>query len=153
MTTNVCQWEIREELPTHAYSFLRDSFHWFGQTFTEPIGIRYDNFFRDVPAPSAKIVRFKKKRRYMRRMKYITATLFLMLILSACGNKSHQTEPIIYDDEPTIEQSMSDSVTTPVQEDVPKEEKKQSAPFGILTTMIICVVSIQRLRMIWMTTV
>lgn len=33
----------------------------FGRTFTEPLGIRYDNLFRDVPAPSAKIVRLKKK--------------------------------------------------------------------------------------------
>ena len=63
----------------------------------------------------------------MRRIKYVTATLVLMLTLTACGNKSRQLKPSIYDDEPTIEQSMSDSVTTPVQEDVLKEEKKQSA--------------------------
>ena len=55
------QWNIREEQPTEAYSFLRGSSHWFGRTFTEPLGIRYDNLFRDVTAPSAKIVRFKKE--------------------------------------------------------------------------------------------
>ena len=70
----------------------------------------------------------------MRRMKYITATLFLMLILTACGNKSRQTEPIIYNDKTTVEQSMSDTVTTLVQEDVPKGEKKQSAPSGTVRT-------------------
>ena len=56
------RWDIREERPTQAYSFLRGSFHCFGRTFTEPLGIRYDNLFRDVTAPSAKTVRFKKKK-------------------------------------------------------------------------------------------
>ena len=62
----------------------------------------------------------------MRRMKYITATLFLMLILTVCGNKSRQTETIIYDDELSAEQSISDTVTTLVQTDVPKEEVSHS---------------------------
>lgn len=42
MTTNDSQWEIREEQPTQAYSFLRGSFHCFGRTFVEPLGIRYN---------------------------------------------------------------------------------------------------------------
>ena len=63
-------------------------------------------------------------------MKYITATLFLMLILTVCGNKSRQTETIIYDDELSAEQSISDTVTTLVQTDVPKEEKKQSVSYS-----------------------
>ncbi len=68
----------------------------------------------------------------MKRLKYITATLILMLILTACGNKSRQTESIIYDDELSAEQSISDTVTTLVQTDVPKEEKKQAAPPGTI---------------------
>ena len=62
MTTNDSLWEIREEQPTQAYSFLRGSFHCFGRTLVEPLGIIYDILFHDVPAPSAKIVRFKKKK-------------------------------------------------------------------------------------------
>ena len=62
----------------------------------------------------------------MRRMKYITATLLLMLILTACGNKSHQTEPIIYNDK----LPMPETATVPVQEDTPKEEKKQSVSYS-----------------------
>jgi len=62
----------------------------------------------------------------MRRMKYITATLLLMLILTACGNKSRQTEPIIYNDK----LPMSETATVPVQEDTPKEEKKQSVSYS-----------------------
>lgn len=128
------QWGIREEQPTQAYSFLRGSFHCFGRTFTEPLGIRYDNLFRNDPSPSAKIVRFKKKKEDMRRLKYIMAILILMLILIACGNKSRQTEPTIYDDEPTIEQSMSDTATVPVLENIPKSEKIQSASSGIVSS-------------------
>ena len=70
----------------------------------------------------------------MRRKKYITATLLLMLILTACGNKSRQTEPIIYDDKPTVELPMSETATVPVQEDTPKAEKKQSAPSGTVSS-------------------
>ena len=70
----------------------------------------------------------------MRRMKYIMATSTFMLMLTACGNKSRQAEPIIYNDEPTIEQSMSDTATSLVSEDVPKEEKKQSASSGTVTS-------------------
>jgi len=66
----------------------------------------------------------------MRRMKYITATLLLMLILTACGNKSHQTESITYDDKPTVELPMPETATVPVQEDTPKEEKKQSVSYS-----------------------
>ena len=62
------------------------------------------------------------------------AILILMLILIACGNKSRQTEPTIYDDEPTIEQSMSDTATVPVLENIPKSEKIQSASSGIVSS-------------------
>jgi hypothetical protein len=67
-------------------------------------------------------------------MKYIMATPILMLTLTACGNKSRQTEKIIYDDKPTVELPMPETATVPVQEDMPKEEKKQSAPSGTVSS-------------------
>ena len=133
MTINNCQWKIREEQPTEAYSFLRSSFLCLGRTIAEPLGIRY-NIYPHCPRTLCEDRAVKKKRRDMRRMKYIMATSTFMLMLTACGNKSRQAEPIIYDDEPTIEHSMSDTATTLVPEDVPKEEKKQSASSVTVTS-------------------
>ena len=63
-------------------------------------------------------------------MKHIPVVFILMLTISACGNKSRQTEPIIYDENPSVELSESepDTTMTPVQEEAPKAKEKPSAP-------------------------
>ena len=51
------------------------------------------------PAPSAKIVRFRNKKKLnMNRTTYITAILVLVLTFSACGNKSRQVEPTMMEE-------------------------------------------------------
>ena len=52
----------------------------------------------------------------------------LVLLCLACNNKNRQTEPIIYDDKPIVEQAESDTVAAFVPEESPKAEVKPSTP-------------------------
>ena len=54
--------------------------------------------------------------------------LMLFLLCLACNNKTRQTEPIIYDDNPIVEQVEPDTVATTVQNESPKIEEKPSVP-------------------------
>ena len=58
----------------------------------------------------------------------MVVTIFLMLLFTACGSKSRQTEPIIYDDNLIVEQVEPDTVATAVQNEAPKVEEKTSVP-------------------------
>ncbi len=50
-----------------------------------------------------------------------------MLSFLACGNKSRQAEPIIYDDQPEVEElSDSDTASTTVQKEENKHKEKLS---------------------------
>ena len=61
----------------------------------------------------------------------MVVTIFLMLLFTACGSKSRQTEPIIYDDNPIVEQVEPDTVATTVQNESPKIEEKPSVPASL----------------------
>lgn len=61
-------------------------------------------------------------------MKFGLGILILLVLCLACDNKSRQTEPIIYDDKPIVEQAESDTVVASDLEDSPKTEKKQATP-------------------------
>ena len=58
----------------------------------------------------------------------MVVTIFLMLLFTACGSKSRQTEPIIYDDNLIVEQVEPDTVATAVQNEAPKVDEKPSVP-------------------------
>ena len=60
-------------------------------------------------------------------MKYLSSIFCLILILSACGNKSRHAEPIVYENQPEMERSMIDTATS-IQEESPKLKEKQTAP-------------------------
>ena len=64
----------------------------------------------------------------MIRKRDIVAILVLMLAFSACGNKSRQAKPIIYDDQPVNELSEPDTASTSVQEEASMREDKPSVP-------------------------
>ena len=52
-----------------------------------------------------------------------------MLTFLACGNKSRQAEPIIYDDQPEVEElSDSDTTSTTVQKEENKHKEILSLP-------------------------
>ena len=53
-----------------------------------------------------------------------------VLLCLACNNKTRQTEPIIYDDNPIVEQVEPDTVATTVQNEAPKVEEKPSGIMG-----------------------
>ena len=61
-------------------------------------------------------------------MKYVICLCVMSLFLLSCGNNSRQTEPIIYDDNPIVEQVEPDTVATAVQNEEPKVEEKPSVP-------------------------
>ena len=64
----------------------------------------------------------------MKRIRHISAIITLMLSFLACGNKSRQAEPIIYDDQPEVELSDSDTTSTTVQNKANKVEEIPSSP-------------------------
>jgi len=64
----------------------------------------------------------------MKRIRHISAIITLMLSFLACGNKSRQAEPIIYDDQPEVELSDSDSTSITVQNKANKVEEILSSP-------------------------
>lgn len=55
----------------------------------------------------------------MRNRNAIFLTFVLTLFIVACENKSKQTGPIVYDNQPAVEQSVPDTTST-VQEEAPK---------------------------------
>ena len=63
----------------------------------------------------------------MKRIRHITAMTTLMLTFFACGNKSRQVEPIIYDDQPEVELSNPDTTFTTVLKEGNKAEEKLSS--------------------------
>ena len=64
----------------------------------------------------------------MKRIRHISAIIIFMLAFLACGNKSRQAEPIIYDDQPEVELSDSDTTSTTVQNKANKVEEIPSSP-------------------------
>ena len=61
-------------------------------------------------------------------MKYVICLCVMSLFLLSCGNNSRQTEPIIYDDNPIVEQAEHDTLSSTNSEDSPKIEMKPSTP-------------------------
>lgn len=61
----------------------------------------------------------------------MVVTIFLMLLFTACGSKSRQTEPFVHDDNPIVEQVEPDTVATTVQNESPKIEEKPSVPASL----------------------
>ena len=59
------------------------------------------------------------------------AILMTVLLCLACNNKTRQTEPIIYDGNPIVEQVEPDTVATTVQNESPKIEEKPSVPASL----------------------
>lgn len=61
-------------------------------------------------------------------MRKVIIILTTFLFFLSCGNKSRQTEPIIYNDNPIVEQVEPDTVASAVQKEEPKVEEKPSVP-------------------------
>ena len=59
-------------------------------------------------------------------MKKELVLLTLAFLLHSCGNKSQEAEPVIYDDNPIVEQVGSDTVATVIQNEGPKVEEEPS---------------------------
>ena len=53
----------------------------------------------------------------MKRIRHISALITLMLIFFACGKRSQQAEPLIFDDQPVVELSDSNRGFDPASED------------------------------------
>ena len=64
-------------------------------------------------------------------MRKVIIILTTFLFFLSCGNKSRQTEPIIYNDNPIVEQVEPDTVATTVQNESPKIEEKPSVPASL----------------------
>lgn len=62
------------------------------------------------------------------KIKITFTLLFLSAMLLSCGGKSHQTEPILYDNPSAIEQSVPDTTTIRLKKETPKAKEKSSAP-------------------------
>jgi hypothetical protein len=56
------------------------------------------------------------------------AILMTVLLCLACNNKTRQTEPIIYDDKPIVEQAEHDTLSSTNSDYSPKIEVKPSTP-------------------------
>ena len=65
----------------------------------------------------------------MKRIIHISAIIALIITIFACGKRSRQAEPIIYDDPPEVEElSDSDTASTTVQKEENKHKEKLSLP-------------------------
>ena len=65
----------------------------------------------------------------MKKIEHLSALITLMLTISACGNKSRQTEPIIYNDQPvTVELAVSDTASATVRNEENMIEDSPSSP-------------------------
>ena len=52
----------------------------------------------------------------MKKIRLVSAVILMVTFIS-CGNKSRQAEPIIYDDQPVVELSDSNTISTNVQKE------------------------------------
>ena len=64
----------------------------------------------------------------MKRIRHISALITLMLIFFACGKRSRQAEPLIFDDQPVVELSDSNTISTNVQNERNKNDEISSSP-------------------------
>ena len=62
----------------------------------------------------------------MKQLKFYLFTLSLFLL--SCGNNMRQSEPIVNDEKPIVEQSEPDNMASSVQNEIPKVEEKTSVP-------------------------
>ena len=58
------------------------------------------------------------KKTIMKYIKIVIATITIVFI--ACGNKTREAEPVIFDNQPVVEQSEPDTVSVSVQEEADK---------------------------------
>ena len=63
----------------------------------------------------------------MKKIRLVSAVILMVTFIS-CGNKSRQAEPIIYDDQPEVELSDPDTISSSVQDEGNKVEEKASSP-------------------------
>jgi len=63
----------------------------------------------------------------MKKISHFTAVITITTIFYACGNKSQQAEPIMYDDLPAVEMCDSDTTLSSVQDDDNRVVEKSSA--------------------------
>ena len=63
----------------------------------------------------------------MKKIRLVSAVILMVTFIS-CGNKSLQAEPIIYDDQPEVELSDPDTISSSVQDEGNKVEEKPSSP-------------------------
>ena len=64
----------------------------------------------------------------MKRIRHISAIITLMLSFLACGNKSRQAEPIIYDDPPEVELPDSNTALTNILNERNENDEIPSSP-------------------------
>ena len=63
----------------------------------------------------------------MKKIRLVSAVILMVTFIS-CGNKSRQAEPIIYDDQPKVELSDPDTISSSVQDEGNKVEETPSSP-------------------------
>ena len=63
----------------------------------------------------------------MKKIRLVSAVI-LMVTFVSCGNKSRQAEPIIYDEQPEVELSDPDTISSSVQDEGNKVEEIPSSP-------------------------
>ena len=63
----------------------------------------------------------------MKKIRLVSAVILMVTFIS-CGNKSRQAEPIIYDDQPEVELSDLDTISSSVQDEGNKVEEIPSSP-------------------------
>ena len=63
----------------------------------------------------------------MKKIRLVSAVILMVTFIS-CGNKSRQAEPIIYVDQPEVELSDPDTISSSVQDEGNKVEEIPSSP-------------------------
>ena len=63
----------------------------------------------------------------MKKIRLVSAVILMVTFIS-CGNKSRQAEPIIYDEQPEVELSDPDTISSSVQDEGNKVEEIPSSP-------------------------
>ena len=69
----------------------------------------------------------------MKKIRLVSAVILMVTFIS-CGNKSRQAEPIIYDEQPEVELSDPDTISSSVQDEGNKVEEIPSSPVKSLST-------------------
>ena len=64
----------------------------------------------------------------MKRIIHISAIIALIITIFSCGKRSRQAEPLIFDDQPVVELSDSNTISTNVQNERNKNEEIPSSP-------------------------